>query len=49
MDTKVALLIPALSATNSDVNLLLVAKDDELGRKLQDLDLPVRKRAPRRG
>ena len=25
------------------------AKDDELGRKLQDLDLPVRKRAPRRG
>ena len=28
---------------------LLVAKDDELGRKLQDLDLPVRKRAPRRG
>ena len=30
-------------------DLLLVAKDDELGRKLQDLDLPVRKRAPRRG
>ena len=32
-----------------DKDLLLVAKDDELGRKLQDLDLPVRKRAPRRG
>ena len=32
-----------------DKDLLLVAKDVELGRKLQDLDLPVRKRAPRRG
>ena len=32
-----------------DKDLLLVANDDELGRKLQDLDLPVRKRAPRRG
>ena len=32
-----------------DKDLLLVAKDDELGRKLQDLDLPVRQRAPRRG
>jgi len=34
---------------NMDKDLLLVAKDDELGRKLQDLDLPVRKRAPNRG
>jgi transcriptional regulator with XRE-family HTH domain len=29
-----------------DKELLLVAKDDELGRKLQDLELPIRKRAP---
>ena len=31
-----------------DKDLLLVAKDDELGRKLQDLSLTVRKRAPKR-
>lgn len=34
---------------NMDKDLLLIAKDDELGRKLQDLDLPVRKRAPKLG
>ena len=34
---------------NMDTDLLLIAKDDELGRKLQDLDLPTRKRAPRKG
>ncbi|MDO4198776.1 MAG: helix-turn-helix domain-containing protein [Erysipelotrichaceae bacterium] len=33
---------------NMDKDLLLVAKDDEMGRKLQDLDLITRKRAPRR-
>lgn len=32
-----------------DQDLLLVAKDDELGRKLQDLELPTRRRAPRKG
>lgn len=30
-------------------DLLLVAKDNELGRKLQDLELTTRKRAPRNG
>lgn len=33
---------------NMDRDLLLVAKDDELGRKLQDLDLSVKRRAPKR-
>ncbi len=31
-----------------DKDLLLVAKDDALGRKLQDLDLQTKKRAPKR-
>ncbi|MEG2298255.1 MAG: helix-turn-helix transcriptional regulator [Anaerovoracaceae bacterium] len=30
-----------------EADFLLIAKDDQLGRKLQDLDLPVRKRAPK--
>jgi len=29
-------------------DLLLIAKDDILGRKLQDLNLPIGKRAPKR-
>ena len=38
-----------LHALNSmDIDLLLIAKDDELGRKLQDLDLPIRRRAPQK-
>ena len=34
---------------NLDTDLLLIAKDDEFGRKLQDLGLSTRKRAPRKG
>ena len=30
-----------------DTDLLLVAKDDALGRTLQDLNLPLRRRAPK--
>lgn len=33
---------------NMDKDLLLIAKDDELGRKLQDLNLRVRRRAPKK-
>ena len=33
---------------NMDQDLLLVAKDDEMGRHLQDLNLLTRKRASRR-
>ena len=32
-----------------DADLLLVAKDGELGRKQQDLELPPHRRAPRMG
>ena len=35
------------SLNGMDRDLLLIAKDDELGRKIQDLDLPIRKRAPK--
>lgn len=31
-----------------DTDLLLVAKDDELGRKMQDLELLTRRRAPKK-
>ena len=33
---------------NMDNDFLLVAKDDELGRTLQDLELPMRRRAPKK-
>lgn len=34
---------------NMDKDLLLVAKDDAMGRRMQDLELITRKRAPRKG
>ena len=33
---------------NMDKDLLLIAKDDIMGRRVQDFNLTVRKRAPRR-
>lgn len=33
---------------NMDKDLLLIARDDAMGRKMQDLNLTSRKRAPRR-
>ena len=37
-----------LHVLGMDTDISLLAKDDELGRKLQDLALPQRRRAPRR-
>lgn len=42
-----AAVLHALNDMDSD--LLLIAKDDAFGRKLQDLALPTRRRAPRNG
>lgn len=32
---------------NMDKDLLLIAKDDEFGKKMQDLNMQVKKRAPK--
>ena len=39
--------VAVLNALSLENDLLKVAADDELGRKLQDLNLPVRARAPK--
>ena len=41
--------VQVLLAIGLDGDLAKVAADDELGRTLQDLNLPVRRRAPKRG
>ena len=38
-----------LALNNMDRDLLLVAKDDRMGREMQDLQLVTRKRASRKG
>jgi transcriptional regulator with XRE-family HTH domain len=41
-------LLAVLRVLRLDADMNSLAADDKLGRKLQDLDLPIRVRAPRR-
>lgn len=40
--------VAVLNALKLETDLLNIAKDDELGRKLQDLNMPVRMRSPKK-
>jgi transcriptional regulator with XRE-family HTH domain len=46
-DTSLAILLRVLSAYGIGKDILKLANDDTLGRKLQDLDILVKKRAPK--
>jgi len=39
--------VRVLSAINMEEDLLLIAKDDEFGRKMQDVELPIKIRSKR--
>ena len=45
---SIGALLRVLTALNLDEDLLAVAKDDVLGRKLQDIGIKTPKRAPRK-
>ena len=45
---SIGLYLQVLFILGLDNDLVLVAKDDELGRKIQDSELAVKKRAPKR-
>lgn len=46
--TSIATLLQVLSVYGMEKDILLLAEDDTLGRKLQDATLKVRKRVPKK-